>query len=111
MRPYDAAFRIATSIPPSSSRTVAAAASTAARSLTSSGTGTIPWRCACCSSSMARRALIATRAPRAASSAASASPMPLDAPVIQTRLPPSFIGRSSTSWTSPIAPCRKPASQ
>ena len=31
-------------------------------------------------------------APRAASSAASASPMPLDAPVIQTRLPPSFTG-------------------
>ena len=56
------------------------------RSVTSSGT-TVIVPAATASRSSARRALIATWAPRSTSSVASAAPMPLDAPTSQKRRP------------------------
>ena len=80
------ALSTATSRPPSAARTAAPAATVAARSVTSTGSTCI--RPAATSRSFsAFRALIATDAPRSASSRASAAPIPLDAPVTQTRAP------------------------
>ena len=104
------AFRIATSIPPSSSRTAARPPPAPPRGrVTSTGTGSHPEaRPPAARAASPRRALIATRAPRAASSRASAAPMPAEAPVTQTRLPSSLIGRSSdAAATSPRLPCRE----
>ena len=80
------AFNTIMSKPPSAARTVSAAARKAAASVTSSGTTVIrpPDTSSNCSP---RRAEIATRAPRSASSIARAAPMPEEAPVIQTRVP------------------------
>src|SRR4051812_12522668 len=80
------ALSTATSSPPRAARTVSPAATVASRSVTSTGTTSI--RSAATSRSFPRlRALIATEAPRSASSRASAAPMPLEAPVTQTRAP------------------------
>jgi hypothetical protein len=77
---------IAISIPPSSDRTNPAVSTIDSRLLTSTGATSIRSPAASRSRS-SRRALIATRAPRSASSVARAAPMPLEPPVIQTRLP------------------------
>ncbi len=84
--PHVPAFMIAISIPPSSDRTRSAVATIDSRRLTSTGATSI--RSPATSRSLSsRRALIATRAPRSASSVASAAPMPLEPPVIQIRCP------------------------
>src|SRR3954463_3359127 len=85
-RDHVPALSTATSRPPSAARTMPPAATVASRSVTSTGTTSI--RLPDTSRSLSRlRALIATEAPRAASSRARAAPMPLDAPVTQIRLP------------------------
>src|SRR4051812_14742250 len=80
------ALSTATSSPPRAARTVSPAATVASRSVTSTGTTSI--RLPDTSRSISRlRALIATEAPRSASSRARAAPMPLEAPVTQIRAP------------------------
>jgi len=84
------ALKIARSMPPHSASIRRAATATAAGSVTSAGTTSseeppLEWSLAIASSRSTRRAVMATRAPRSTSRVTSAAPMPLLAPVSQTR--------------------------